>query len=169
MVEEWLGSTVLVEYIGGQRLEDGVLRRIDTEDFMADAPQRVKTSMFVLENYNWFGIEVRSRGGSEPQFLPWSAVLKMAEVDRGLLEGLEAAGEEREPVERTEERRPLDRQELMYRLANARTPSEIVSARTAADSWLVAHPGDGDVRLARQQLGAEDLEEDFDLEEGSPT
>ncbi|HEX6709273.1 MAG TPA: hypothetical protein VF068_02995, partial [Rubrobacter sp.] len=67
---------------------------------------------------------------------------------------------------------PRDRQELMDRIAGARTPPEIASAREAADSWLAANPGDGDVRLAREQLGTdpeENLEEDLELEEGSPT
>jgi hypothetical protein len=56
----------------------------------------------------------------------------------------------------------------MARLAEARTSSELASARAAADDWLAANPGDGDVRLARQRLGVEP-EEDLDLEEGSPT
>lgn len=56
----------------------------------------------------------------------------------------------------------------MDRLADARTSSELVSARAAADDWLAANPGDGDVRLARERLGAES-EEDLELEEGSPT
>jgi hypothetical protein len=169
LVETWLGSTVLVEYVGGQPLEDDVLRRISTEDLTADAPQRVKTSLFVLENYNQFGIEVRSRRDSEPQFLPWSAVLKMVEPDREIAEDFEIAGQEGERVKHTEEGGPHDRLELMGLLANARTPSEIASARAAADSWLAAHPSDGDVRLARERLETEDPEEDFDLEEGSPT
>ena len=56
----------------------------------------------------------------------------------------------------------------MARLADAQTPSELASARAAADDWLSANPGDGDVRLARERLGAEP-EEDLELEEGSPT
>ncbi len=56
----------------------------------------------------------------------------------------------------------------MDRLADARTSSELASARAAADDWLAANPGDGDVRLARERLGAES-EEDLELEEGSPT
>ena len=56
----------------------------------------------------------------------------------------------------------------MDRLADAQTPSELASARTAADDWLAANPGDGDVRLARECLGAEP-EEDLELEEGNPT
>jgi hypothetical protein len=56
----------------------------------------------------------------------------------------------------------------MTRLAEARTPSELASARTAADDWLAANPGDGDVRLARERLGTEPGE-DLELEEGSPT
>jgi exonuclease V gamma subunit len=170
LVETWLGSTVLVEYIGGQRLEDDVLRRISTEDLTVDAPQRVKTSLFVLENYNPFGIEVRSRGDSEPQFLPWNAVLRMVETDRETSQDFEEARQEEEQVEQTEEASPPHvRQELMNRLANAQTPSEIADVKADVDRWLAAHPGDGDVRLAREQLGTEDPEEYLDLEAGSPT
>jgi hypothetical protein len=56
----------------------------------------------------------------------------------------------------------------MARLADAQAPSELASARAAADDWLAANPGDGDLRLARERLGAEP-EEDLELEEGSPT
>ncbi len=55
----------------------------------------------------------------------------------------------------------------MGQLGSARTPSEVANAKAAADNWLAAHPGDGDVRLARQQLRAAYPAED--LEEGSPT
>jgi hypothetical protein len=110
---------------------------------------------------------VRLRGDAEPHFLPWGAVLRMAEAEGGTLEG---SGEA--PSERTERTRgdgtPGDRGELMTRLAEARTPSELASARTAADDWLAANPGDGDVRLARERLGTEPGE-DLELEEGSPT
>jgi hypothetical protein len=64
---------------------------------------------------------------------------------------------------------PQDRQELMDRLTNARTPAETANARAAADSWLAANLGDGDVRLARERLEESYTEEDLDLEEGSPT
>jgi hypothetical protein len=113
---------------------------------------------------------VRSRRDSEPRFLPWSAVLKIAGIDREISEDFEEARHEEEQVEQTEEGRlPDHRQELMKRLANAQTPSEIMNARAAADCWLAAHPGDGDVRLARERLGTEDPEEYLDLEAGSPT
>ena len=164
LVETWLGNTVFVEYVGGQPLEGEVLHRIVAEDSTADTPQRVKTSFLVLENYNQYGIEVRFRGDAEPHFLPWGAILRMAEG--GTLEGSEEA-----PSERTEPQGdgpPRDRGELMDRLADARTSSELASARAAADDWLAANPGDGDVRLARERLGVEP-DEDLDLEAGSPT
>ena len=167
LVEAWLGTTVFVEYVGGQPLEGEVLRRIAAENSTADTPQRVKTSFLVLENYNRYGIEVRFRGDAEPHFLPWGAVLRMAEAEGGTPEPSGVP-----PSERTERKLedgpPRDRGELMNRLAYARTPSELASARAAADDWLAANPGDGDVRLARDRLGAEP-EEDLDLEEGSPT
>ncbi len=166
LVETWLGNTVFVEYLGGQPLEGEVLRRIAAEDSTADTPQRVKTSFLVLENYNQYGIEVRFRGDAEPHFLPWGAILRMAEAEGGAPEDSEEV-----PSQRTEPREdgpPRDRGELMARLAEARTSSELASARAAADDWLAANPGDGDVRLARERLGVEP-EEDLDLEEGSPT
>ena len=166
LVETWLGNTVFVEYVGGEPLEGEVLRGIAAEDSTADSPQRVKTSFLVLENYNRYGIEVRFRGDAEPHFLPWGAILRMAEAEGGTVEG---SGEA--PSERTKPQGdgpPRDRGELMDRLANARTPSELASARAAADDWLAANPGDGDVRLARERLGVEP-EEDLELEEGSPT
>ncbi len=164
LVETWLGNAVFVEYVGGQPIEGEVLRRIAAEDSTADTPQRVRTSFLVLENYNQYGIEVRFRRDAEPHFLPWGAILRMAEG--GAPEESEEA-----PSQRTEPRGdgpPRDRGELMARLAEARTSSELASARAAADDWLAANPGDGDVRLARQRLGVEP-EEDLDLEEGSPT
>ncbi len=57
----------------------------------------------------------------------------------------------------------------MDQLANARTPAEAANVRAAADSWLVANPGDGNVRLARERLQEVYPEEDLDLEEGSST
>ena len=89
LVETWLGNTVFVEYVGGQPLEGEVLRRIAAEDSTADTPQRVKTSFLVLENYNQYGIEVRFRGDAEPHFLPWGAILRMAEAEGGLRRALE--------------------------------------------------------------------------------
>jgi hypothetical protein len=167
LVEAWLGNTVFVEYLGGQPLEGEALYRIAAEDSTADTPQRVKTSFLVLENYNQYGIEVRFRGDAEPHFLPWGAILRMAEAEGGTPENSEEAPSQRtEPRDRGE--LMGDRGELMTRLAEARTPSELASARTAADDWLAANPGDGDVRLARERLGTEPGE-DLELEEGSPT
>ena len=60
-----------------------------------------------------------------------------------------------------------ERRELLDRLDDAQTPSEVASARAAADSWLVDHPDDVDVRQARERLSPTEGEED--LEEGSPT
>jgi hypothetical protein len=167
LVETWLGNTVFVEYVGGQPLEGEILRRIAAEDSTANTSQRVKTSFLILENYNQYGIEVRFRGDAEPHFLPWGAVLRMTEAEGATPEGSEVA-----PSERTQRAQgdgsPRDRGELMEQLADARTPPELASARAAADDWLAANPGDGDVRLARERLGVEP-EEDLDLEEGSPT
>jgi hypothetical protein len=160
LVEAWLGGTVLVEYMGGQLPETGA-----GGDTMAEAQPRVKTARFVLENYNRFGIEVRPTEDSEPQFLAWGAVLRIAGTDQETPEDQR----EREQVEQMEESGPQDRQELIDRSANARTPAEVADARAAADSWLAANPGDGDVRLARERLQEAYPEEDLELEEGSPT
>ena len=167
LVETWLGHTVFVEYIGGQPLEGEARCGIAAEDWTARNLPRVKTSFLVLENYNQYGIEVRFRGYAEPHFLPWSAVLRMAEAEEGTPEGSEEALRER-AGQAEEDSPPRDRRELMDRIADARTPTEVASARDAADRWLAANPGDGDVRLAREQLGTAP-EEDLELEEGSPT
>src|SRR3989337_491165 len=82
MVEAWLGGTVLVEYVGGQLPENGARRRTGAADTVAEAQPRVKTARFVLENYNRFGIEVRPNEDSEPQFLAWGAVLRIAGTDQ---------------------------------------------------------------------------------------
>lgn len=164
LIDSWLGNAVVVEYMGGQLLEESVLVRVGAGDATAEVPQKVKISTFILENYNQFGIEVRPQGTPEPYFLSWAAVLAIA-------------GAEGEPSEPREERSqsseeaagaPRNRQELMDRLGSARTPSEIANARADADSWLATHPSDGDVRVARERLEA-NYDEDVDLEEGSPT
>jgi hypothetical protein len=95
----------------------------------------------------------------------------MAEAEEETSEGSEESPRE-QAGQAEEDSPPRDRRELMDQVADARTPTEIASARHAADSWLASNPGDGDVRLAREQLGTEpeeDLEEDLELEEGSPT
>lgn len=76
LVEAWLGGTVLVEYVGGQLPETAAA------DTTAETPPMVKTARFVLENYNGFGIEVRPSEDSEPQFLAWGAVLRIAGTDQ---------------------------------------------------------------------------------------
>jgi hypothetical protein len=168
LVETWLGSTIFVEYVGGQSLESDALRRISAEDSTAEAPQIVKTSFLVLENYNSYGIEVRFRGAPEPHFLPWGAILRIASAEPEIPQDREEAPPQK-ARQMEEGAAPRDRQELMDRLANAGTPSELSNARAAADSWLASNPSDGDVRLALERLGAAVPEEDLELEEGSPT
>ena len=97
--------------------------------------------------------------------MAWGAVLRIGDTGQETPEDQR----EREQVEQIEESGPQDRQELMDRLANARNPAEVADARAAADSWLAANPGDGDVRLARERLQETYPEEDLELEEGSPT
>ena len=57
----------------------------------------------------------------------------------------------------------------MNQRGSARSLSEVANAKAAADSWLSTHLGDGDVRLAREQLPTAADPEGLDLEEGSPT
>ncbi len=114
-----------------------------------EQPVAKKEEMF-LATYNALGAEAQRSAEEAPLFMPWDAILSIQ-------------GPSREDLERERQ----DRQELMDRVAGAETESEVEDARTAADSWLSAHPSDGDVRLAREQLQAEYPEED--LEEGSPT
>lgn len=98
--------------------------------------------------------------------MAWGAVLRIGDTGQETPEDQR----EREQVEQMEESgTPRDRQEHMDRLANARNPAEVADARAAADSWLAANPGDGDVRLARERLQEAYPEEDLELDEGSPT
>ncbi len=113
-----------------------------------EQPVAKKEEMF-LATYNALGAEAQRSAEETPLFIPWGAILSIQ-------------GPSREDLERERQ----DRQELMDRLAGAETESEVEDARTAADSWLSAHPSDGDVRLAREQLEARPAE---DLGEGSPT
>ena len=95
-IETWLGNTVLVEHLGGlPPEEDDVSRKVVAEDLAAYFPQRVKTSLLILENYNRFGIEVRFRGDSEPRFLSWAAVLRIAGIDQEASEDAEESLRER--------------------------------------------------------------------------
>jgi hypothetical protein len=96
-----------------------------------------KKEEMVLTAYSALGVEAQ-RSAEEPSFfMPWSAILSI-----------------RGPSQEEIEREQRDRQALMDQLSGARTSSEMADARAAADDWLSAHPGDGDVRLAREQLEA---------------
>lgn len=163
-----LGRQVAIKYVSGPDITDDNVDRVVEEGRILEGQPEARTATFYLKAYSDFGIEVtREAGPGNDIFIPWGAVLAIWGPSRESLE--EETTEPREQPRRIEEGGPVeDRQKLMERLSTARTPSEVTNARAAADSWLAAHPGDGDVRLARERLQQSAYREE-DLEEGSPT
>ncbi len=168
LVDLMLGHQVAVKYVSGPDITEDNVDQIVGEGQVIKGPPEARTAAFYLREYSNFGIEVSKTAelGNEI-FIPWGAVLAIWGSSREDLERTAGEATNEEQPERTEEAGPpRDRRELMNRLGSARTPSEVASAKTAADNWLAAHPSDGDVRLARERLRGGYLEED--LEEGSP-
>lgn len=165
LIELMLGQQVAIKYLSGPDVTDENVNQVVEGGRILSGQLEARTATFYLRAYSNFGVEVtRESGTGNEIFLPWSAVLAIWGPSR---ESLERESSEARP-NRTETSAPTqDRQELMDRLLQARTPSEIVKARDAADSWLSAHPSDGDVRLARERLRQAYPEEA--LEEGNPT
>jgi hypothetical protein len=164
-----LGHQVAVKYMSGPDITEDNVDQILGEGQVIKGPPEARTAAFYLREYSSFGIEVSKTAELRDEiFIPWGAVLAIWGSSRADLERTigEAANEE-QPERTKEGGPPRDRRELMNRLGSARTPSEVAIAKTSADDWLAAHPSDGDVRLAREQLRAKYPEED--LEEGSPT
>ena len=167
LIDLMLGHQVAIKYVSGPDITEENVDRVVEEGQVLKGQPETRTAAFYLRAYSNFGIEVTKRPerGNEI-FMPWGAVLAIWGPSREDLEqNARGAVERPEPTE--EGSLPQDRQELMNLMGSARTPSEIANARAAADSWLATHPSDGDVRLAREQLGSAYPEED--LEEGSPT
>ena len=176
LIDRWLGGAVVVEHAGGRRPAEDALARIVEGGEAVETSPSVKVGVYTLENYNQFGIEVSSRTVPEPLFLPWGAVLAIADAaerDRPRTRQGGSAGQrlrEGGPgrMQRKEAGPPRDRGELMDLMNDARTPAEVADAKAAADSWLSTNPSDGDVRAARERL-EERQQEDEALEEGGPT
>lgn len=169
LIDLMLGQRVAIKYISGPDITDENVDGVVGEGRILEGEPEARTAAFYLRAYSNLGVEVarKAEPGGEI-FLPWGAVLAIWGPSRENLERDAAKGANREGPRRAGETGPPgDRQDLMNRLVNARTPSEVANARAAADSWLAAHPADGDVRLAREQLHPAYSEED--LEEGSPT
>ena len=158
-----------IKYISGPDIIDENVDQVIEEGQVLKGQPEARTAAFYLRAYSTFGIEVAKRveGGNEIS-IPWGAVLATWGYSREDLER-----NTREAMERSELTEkggpPQDRHEIMNRFSDARAPSEVANARTISDScWLATHPaGDGDVRLAREQLRSAYPEED--LEEGSST
>lgn len=160
-----LGRQVAVKYVSGPNVTDDNVDRVVEEGSILEGPPEARTATFYLKAYSNLGIEVtREAEPGNEIFIPWGAVLAIWGPSRKSLEKDAREANQERPL-RTEKSR--DRRELMHRLSNARTPSEVTNARAAADSWLATHPGDGDVRLARERLQPPYPAED--LEAGSPT
>lgn len=148
-VTEWLGLPVLVKYMAGPDYE------LDPENIsrIVTGQAEARAGWFVLTKLGTFGIEVKRLNEDDIHFIPWGSVLSMQPLPKEVREPLMQAMREAMQQEQTEETTPSpDRQELMDMLANVGTPSEAADAKAAADGWLLAHPSDGDVRMAREQL-----------------
>lgn len=170
LVDLMVGYQVIVEHMAGPKLTDDNVDKVVGEGEVLASQPEARTATFWLRAYNNFGIEVTpTEEYSNHIFLPWGAVLKIHGQDR-----LELEQAEREAMGQNQQRdtediaSSPDRQEAMDLLANAETPSEAAEAKAAADGWLLTHPSDGDVRMAREQL-EDHFPEDPDPEEASPT
>jgi len=163
-----IGYQVIIEYLAGPRVTEDNWDQVVKEDEVLTGQPEARTATFWLRAYNNFGIEVTPT--DEPKdhiFIPWGAVLRIWGPDRPELEQAEREAMQQEQPEGSEETAlSPDRQEVMDVLANAETPSEAADAKAAADGWLLTHPSDGDVRMAREQLEARFPD---DAEETSPT
>lgn len=169
LIDLMLGHQVAVKYVSGPDITEDNVDQIVEEGRVLKGQPEARTAAFYLRRCSQFGVEVSKTAerGNEI-FIPWGAVLAIWGPSREEMERNARGTTNRDQPERTEEGGlPRDRRELMDQLGDARTPSEVANAKVAADNWLAAHPSDGDVRLAREQLQAEYPEED--LEEGSPT
>ncbi len=169
LIDLMLGHQVGVKYVSGPDITEDNVDQIVEEGRVLKGQPEARTAAFYLRRCSQFGVEVSKTAerGNEI-FIPWGAVLAIWGPSREDLERPAREATDQEQPERTGGGGPpRDRRELMSQLGNARTPAEIANLRAAADNWLAAHPGDGDVRLARERLSSEHPEED--LEEGSPT
>ena len=81
LIDDWLGSEVVVEYVGGRLLEEGTPTDIGAAKAGDEVPRKVKPGTFVLQDYDRFGVEVRTREASGPYLLPWGAILAMASAE----------------------------------------------------------------------------------------
>ena len=168
LMELMLGHQIAVKYVSGPDITEDNVDQVVEEGRVLKGQLEARTAAFYLRGHSNFGIEVAKTAerGTEI-FIPWGAVLAIWGPSREDLERNAREPSEREwPAQTEEGGPPRDRWELMGQLGSARTPSEVANAKAAADDWLAAHPGDGDVRLARQQLRVAYPAED--LEEGSP-
>jgi hypothetical protein len=155
IAQDWLGRWVVMEYWAGPEFD------YDDEDKVVQGRPEARTAAVYLEWVGPWGVEVRRLEDDPVSFFPWSAVIR--------IEGPTREEMEREQAEQPEQAASSpDRQEVMDLLTNAETPSEAADAKAAADGWLLTHPSDGDVRMAREQLEAR-FPEGTDPEEASPT
>ena len=170
LVDLMVGYQVVVEYMAGPKLTDDNFDKVISESEVLASQPEARTAAFWLTAYNNFGIEVTpTEEYSNQIFLPWGAVLKIHGQDRLELEHAEREAMSQDQQQGTEDiALSPDRQEAMDLLANAKTPSEAADAKAAADGWLLTHPSDGDVRMAREQL-EDRFPDDTDSEEASPT
>ncbi len=170
LLDLMLGYQVFIEYLAGPRVtEDNFDQVVEQGEVLTGQPE-VRTRACYLRRISLLGVEVTpTEEHKNYDFISWGAVLRIWGPDRPELEEAEREAAEQNQQQDTEDTAPSpDRQEVMALLANAETPSEAAVAKAAADGWLLTHPSDGDVRMAREQL-EDRFPEDTDPEEASPT
>jgi hypothetical protein len=139
VLQSWLGNWVELHYAASSA-------EVTPHGEMITGPVETRIGTCRLEAMNEKGIEASlpDAGERSTLFIPWHSVL--------LLQGPSRQEMEQNQSEQTAEASPARRQELMDLLASAESPTQVVVARAAADSWLASNPSDGDVRMARDQL-----------------
>ena len=164
-----LGHQVFIEYLAGPRVTEDNFDQVVKQGETLAGPE-ARTRAYYLRGISSQGIEVTpTEEHKNYVFISWGAVLRIWGPDRLELEYAEREAMEQNQQHDTEDTAPQpDRQEAMDLLANAETLSEAAAAKVAADCWLLIHPSDGDVRMAREQL-EDRFPDDTDPEEASLT
>jgi hypothetical protein len=156
ILQRWVGNWVELHYAASSA-------EITPHGGMVPGPSETRVGTYLIEAIGDWGIEVfvPDPDGTRSLFVPWNSVLLIRGPSREELARSEQTGKDGPP---------RDRRELMNRLAGAQTSAEEATAAiAAADDWLAVHPGDGDVRAARDRLREAYPPDDEALEEGSPT
>ena len=80
IAEEWVGHWVLMEYIGGPKLD------YDAPENTVEGPLVARASTVFLERVDDWGVESRFSEEKPVSFLPWSAIMRITGPSREELE-----------------------------------------------------------------------------------